>query len=187
MCMYNIDLCSPTVAVEMVLVSFSKSGLDQMVALCYNYAMKWRFEYNAAKCAVVICNSPDKGHSKHSFHMGQQQIDIVDQYTHLGITYDKVLSTHLLIQEACCRLRGTFLSICNSGIHPENLNPLTSRTIYKSVVIPKALYGCVIWSNLSNTDIAKLEGHIGFVLNICRDLVLIRAISSYIVSSIWVL
>jgi len=30
-----------------------------MLALCYNYAMKWRFEYNASKCAVVICNSPD--------------------------------------------------------------------------------------------------------------------------------
>jgi len=128
-----------------------------MLASSYNYAMKWRFEYNAAKCAVVICNSPDKGHSEHSFHMGQQQIEIVDQYTHLGITCDKYLSTHLLIQEACRRLRGTFLSKCNSGIHAENLNPLTSRTIYKSVVIPKALYGCEMWSYLSNTDIAKLE------------------------------
>jgi len=81
--------------------------------------------------------------------MGQQQTEIVDQYTHLGITCDKYLPTHLLIQEACRRLRGTFLSICNSGIHPENLNPLTSRTIYKSVVIPKALYGCEMWSILS--------------------------------------
>jgi len=89
--------------------------------------------------------------------MDQQQIDIVDQYTHLGITCDKYLSTQLLIQEACRRLRGTFLSICNIGIQPENLNPLTSRTIYKYVVIPKALYGCEMWSNLSNTDIAKLE------------------------------
>jgi len=105
MCMYNVDLWSPTVADGMVLVSFSKSGLDQMLVLCYNYAMKWRLEYNAVKCAVVICNSPDKGHSEHSFHMGQQQIDIVDQYTHLGITCDKYLSTHLLIQEACRRLR----------------------------------------------------------------------------------
>ena len=111
-------------------------------------------------CDCYICNSPDKGHSENSFHMGQQQIEIVDQYTHLGITCDKYLPTHLLIQEACRRLRGTFLSICNSGIHPENLNPLTSRTIYKSVVIPKALYGCEMWSILSNTDIAKLEGHI---------------------------
>ena len=147
MCMYNVDLCSPTVADFMVLVSFSKSGLDQMLALRYNYAMKWRFEYNADKCAVFICNSPDKGHSEHSFHMDQQQIDIVDQYTHLGITCDKYVSTQLLIQEACRRLRGTFLSICNSGIHPGNLNPLTSRNIYKFVVIPKALYGCEMWSN----------------------------------------
>ena len=169
MCMYNVDLCSPTVADFMVLVSFSKSGLDKMLALCYKYAMKWRFEYTTVKCAVVICNSPDKGHSEHSFHMGQQQTEIVDQYTHLGITCDKYLSTHLLIQEACRRLRGTFLRICNNGIHPENLNPLTSRTIYKYVVIPKALYGCEMWSNLSNTDIAKLERARMFVLNISRD------------------
>ena len=76
----------------MVLVYFSKSALDQMLALCYNYAMKWRFEYNAATCAVVIYNSPDKGHYEHSFHMGQQQTEIVDQYTHLGITCDKYVS-----------------------------------------------------------------------------------------------
>ena len=90
MCMYNVDLCSPTVADDMVLVYFSKSGLDQMLALRYNYAMKWRLEYTTAKCALVICNSPDKGHSEHSFHMGQQQIEIVDQYTHLGITCDNI-------------------------------------------------------------------------------------------------
>jgi len=82
-----------------------------------------------------------------SIFVGQQQIEIVDQYTHPGTTCDNYLSTHLLIQEACRRLRATFLSICNSGIHPGNLNPLTSRTIYKYVVIPKALYGCEMWSN----------------------------------------
>ena len=53
-----------------------------------------------------------------------------------------------------------------SGYFPQNMQywhtsrkpePLTSRTIYKYVVIPKALYDCEMRSTLSNIDIAKLE------------------------------
>ena len=44
----------PTEADGMVLISFSKSGLDQMIGICHSYATEWRFEYNINKCAVVI-------------------------------------------------------------------------------------------------------------------------------------
>lgn len=63
-----------------------------------------------------------------------------------------------------------FLSICNSGIHPKNLNSLTSRTIYNSVVIPKALYGCELWGNVSGCDLEKLERSHRFCLKYMQHL-----------------
>ena len=61
------------------------------------------------------------------------------------------------VRRASTKLRGTFLSLVNSGLHPHGLNPLTFLTIYKSVVLPKALYGCELWSSLSLANITQLE------------------------------
>ena len=57
----------------------------------------------------------------------------------------------------CTKLRGTLLSINSSGLSLKSINPLYSRTMYTSIVIPKALYGCELWSMLSITDIQRLE------------------------------
>ena len=47
---------SPTVADDMVLVSLSKQGMDEMLDICWKYSQKWRYFYNAAKCKVVVFN-----------------------------------------------------------------------------------------------------------------------------------
>ena len=62
---YERPVCSPTVADDMVLYSLSKDGLNTMLDICFNYSMKWRYEYNPQKCAVVVYNEP-KGNLKSS-------------------------------------------------------------------------------------------------------------------------
>jgi hypothetical protein len=94
-----------------------------------------------------------------TFALGKEIIKETESYTHLGLACDnfKYLSTKKPLTEAGNKLRGTLLSIINSGIHTQRLNPITSRTIYSSIVIPKALYGCELWNKYSLTDIRKLE------------------------------
>ena len=48
------------------------------------------------------------------------------------------------------------MSLANCGLFSE-LNPLTCIKIYNSVVLPKALYGCESWSQLSVSNIIHLE------------------------------
>ena len=55
-CMYGKQICSPTVADDMVLVSLSKQGMNEMLDICWKYSQKWRYFYNAAKCKVVVFN-----------------------------------------------------------------------------------------------------------------------------------
>ena len=61
------------------------------------------------------------------------------------------------VKEAATKLKGTFLSLINSGIHEGGLNPITSKRIYKSVVLSKALYGCELWNSLLPKHIDILE------------------------------
>ena len=61
------------------------------------------------------------------------------------------------VKEAASNLKGTFLSLINSGVHEGGLNQITSKSIYKAVVLPKALYGCELWYSLQSKHIDLLE------------------------------
>ena len=55
------------------------------------------------------------------------------------------------------KLLGTYFSIMNCGIHENGISPLTSFKLYRSLVLPKALYGCELWSDLSQSQLLRLE------------------------------
>ena len=61
------------------------------------------------------------------------------------------------VKEAASKLKGPFLNLINSGVHEGGLNPITSKSIYKAVVLPKALYGCELWYSLQSKHIDLLE------------------------------
>ena len=155
--MYNIGVSSPTVADDMTLVSFSEKGMNAMLEMCDKYSKRWRYEYNASKCAVMVCNETTKKSRDRIFQLGEHIIVETHQYTHLGLVCDPFMSCTINVDKACTKLRGSILSLKSNGINPTTINPLTMKTIYNSVVIPKGLYGCELWSCLSSSDILKLE------------------------------
>jgi len=50
----NCNTSCPTVADDMILMAYSSNALQRMIDMCYKYSCKWRFEYNASKCAVIV-------------------------------------------------------------------------------------------------------------------------------------
>ena len=102
-------------------------------------------------------NESVSGSVNRSFKLGNCTLQETKEYTHLGVLCDPFMSNKGNVDRACTRLRGTILSLKGSGLNPDTLNPLTMRTIYNSVVLPKGLYGSELWSCLSHTEILKLE------------------------------
>ena len=49
-----------TVAEDMYLLSLSKAGLDKLLAICYQYFCKCRYEYVPIKCSVIVFNETKK-------------------------------------------------------------------------------------------------------------------------------
>jgi len=49
----NIPMCAPNQADDIVLLSLTKDGLNEHLNICCTYAHKWRYRYNAFKCAVL--------------------------------------------------------------------------------------------------------------------------------------
>ena len=55
-CIAGVDCSSLSIANDMVLVSFSKFGLQMMMEICFNYSIKWHYMYNPSKCLVIVFN-----------------------------------------------------------------------------------------------------------------------------------
>ena len=157
---FGKNMCSPTVADDMLLSSLSKKGLDELMAICYRYSCKWRFEYQPSKCSVIVYNETKYEYlrSDRKWLLGNSVIEEEESYRHLGVITNKYLKLKLSIKDSADKLKGTFLSLVNSGIFYDNsLHPITSRKIYNSVVLPKALYGCESWCPLTASNLLTLE------------------------------
>ncbi|MCG8048788.1 MAG: reverse transcriptase family protein [Candidatus Thiodiazotropha taylori] len=159
LCVYNINCGSPAVADDKLVLSLSKLGLDRMLDICFRHSGRWRYEFQPPKCVVIVFNeSPlDYRIMSRQWALGEATINENVLYKHLGIYMNKYLSLDDSIKEAASKLKGTFLSLVNSGIHEGGLNPISSKRIYKSVVIPKALYGCELWNSLLPKHVCILE------------------------------
>ncbi|XP_053408006.1 neuronal acetylcholine receptor subunit beta-4-like [Mercenaria mercenaria] len=135
-----MNISSPTVAGDMVLMSYSQAGFNGMLQICHNYSRRWRYEYNPDKYGIIVFNeSKYKSDIPMRWFLGDKQILETESYVHFGINTDSLLSSKSNMYNAGVKLRGTLLSISNCGLNADELNPTTLYSIYRSIVIPKGI------------------------------------------------
>ena len=103
--MYNAKLTSPTVADHMMLVALSATGINAMLDICNNYSKKWRYEYNASKCSVVVFNVSGQQKETKNFKMCGNMFNETRDYTHLYIVCDSFFTDRENVDKACSKLR----------------------------------------------------------------------------------
>ena len=94
----------------------------------------------------------------------------VTEYKHLGITQNKRRNTPANVDTVRQSSRSTLFSLVNCGIHSNGINPITASKLYMSTVLPRALYGCELWNNITQTDMAHLEATHHFWLKRIQNL-----------------
>ena len=92
-----------------------------------------------------------------SWVIGTYEIMELEKVNHLGIFYDKYSSSSTGVKHYDRKLRGSFFGLIKEGLHRNGLNPITSFKIYKSVVLPRALFGSEMLQTLSDHDTLTLE------------------------------
>jgi hypothetical protein len=131
------------------------------VSLCEEYSNVWRFSYNPVKSNVIIFGESNRniryGNDHLIVKLYDQAIEKVSSCSHVGITLNSSKHTADRTVNVINKMRGGLMSIIGHGVQLPELSCITSVKLYKSIVLPRSLYGSELWYRLTSDDISKLE------------------------------
>ena len=155
----GINLTCPCVADDMLVQSLTKNGLQKLLDICVTYFRIWGLDYNVLKCLVIVFNEllSIYNRSGRRWYLGNEVLHEGTEYKHLGIVFNKDAKLKQNVTESASSIRKLFFGLVSCGFSELDLHALTLKRIYESVVLPRALYGSELWSNLSQNDIMVLE------------------------------
>ena len=147
-------MCAPPFSDDMTILSLSIKALQKMITMCYMYFCLWGYQYNPDKSAVVTFNESERIFKRISrpLFVGSNVICEKEEYNHLGIICNTNNNPSLTVKQIDRKLRDAFFGLFKEGLHVNGLNPLTSYTIYKSIVILRAIFVCELLQSLSDRD-----------------------------------
>ena len=140
---HGVNVTCPTQADDITLMSLCKRGLDSLMDICYTYSCKWRFKYNASKSVVIVFNESKSSFSKRtrSWNLGNEVVYESADTKHVGIFLNKFKPGCPDVNEIVNKLRGQCFALLNCNIFGTGINPLTGAKLYKSIVMPRTLFG----------------------------------------------
>ena len=111
------------------------------------------------KCLVIVFNELLSAYNRSERHwfLGNEVLHEGTEYKHLGIVYNKDMKVKQNAADSASSIRKLFFGLVSCGFSEMDLHALTLKRIYESIVLPRALYGSELWSNLSQNDIMLLE------------------------------
>jgi len=153
----DLDLSAPTQADDIVLVTMSRNNLGALLKICSEYANKWRYSYNPAKCATMIMENKLHRSSFPALLYNNIALPEVSNYKHLGLTQSQAGKHPYNVDEVKSAIRGSFLSLANRLSDRASANPSTLGKLYTTCVLPRCLFGCELWNCITRKDIQQLE------------------------------
>ena len=106
------------------------------------------------KSKVMVFGETKAEHNRNSpnrqWNIGGQTLPETSSVTHVGVVLNKFSKGAERTQRACQKARNTLMSLLNCGLWENGITPLTAVHLYKTVVIPRALHSCELWSEIDN-------------------------------------
>ena len=116
-----------------------------------------RLTFSAEKCELLKINSKDDTCLK----VNGRSIKQVDVACYLGDHFNRQGNNSDLCEERVTKARDSIIELCSlcKGINMENkqIETVLTLLLYKTVFIPRLIYNCEIWSNLTPKDCLTLQ------------------------------
>ena len=131
----------------------------RLTPLVYSHSRKWRYNFNAEKCAVLVfgesLNEARRNAQYREYRLVKERVNEKRTYDHLGLkscTHDQSIRVIEKIRKG----RKVFNMASGLGLKPGRLTIKTCSLLFWSMIIPIVLYASELWI-LKDNDIGILD------------------------------
>lgn len=128
---------------DMVILSETAEGLQNALNKLTDYCERWFLTINAEKTKVVIFNKNGK-QLKGNFFVSNENIELTNKYTYLGVTLSNNGCFNNAIQDLCKKASKAMFKLKHTIYHL-NLAPKLSLHLYNTLVRPICTFSSEIW------------------------------------------
>ena len=157
----DLYIGSPCFADDVMLMSGSKHGLNNMMELAYDFSRKWRFTFSASKSKCMVFGESKRKNCDNSkkrvFPFGTDTLEEVTHCTHLGVTLCSYDSSSKRTEEACDKGRRQLATLHSSGVRSNGLYPFVCSFLWNRICLPSMLHGCELWNSMNQYELNDLE------------------------------
>jgi len=158
---HGVEMGSPTMADDTLLLSTTVNGLQVMLNNAFKYGRQWRLTYSPTKCKCITFGESHKkqvvNQNKRQWYLGDTPLEEVSTYNYLGIILSADGSSKYRTGIMSKKGYSCYGVAKSSGFHSEGLSPITCSTVWQRMIAPSMLYGCELWHNLTKKEINSLE------------------------------
>ena len=130
---------------DVVLISDSEEGLQEMLHTLDAWSRDWRLNINYDKTKVVHFRRSNQPRTMRQFFVGENLIDMTDSYRYLGFEFSETVDhTHgvTVLNKAASKALG---SVTTKYFAIDGLSYDVYTRMYDSLVSPVMDYACEIW------------------------------------------
>ena len=141
---------------DLVILSKSKQGLDKCLKILECFNTEWLLEINFKKTKIIIFQKTGRKPKNLSFYINNTPIEIVQEYTYLGITITSS-GTFTVAQKILAEKALNALFKIRKHINFSRLPLRSARQIFETAIKPILTYGCEVWGAYVKQDFEKWD------------------------------
>ena len=163
----NIDsylkLLTILYADDTVIFGTDPESFQENISVFYEYSKLWKLNVNFDKTKILIFGVRNTQH--YNFRLGDNDIDICDEFKYLGTVFTKQRSFYKAIKHNIEHARKA-LHLLYKQIRNLNIPLDLQLHLFDSTVLPIILYGCEVWGFQSTKMIDTLYNQ--FLRNVTK-------------------
>ena len=150
------DLNHLLYADDLILISKSPEGLQNCLNHLDEYCQLWDLNVNIAKSKTMIFNSSGRVLQNHTFLYRKKELELVQSFTYLGITFSSSASfkkAYQTLGDKACKAMHPLVD----AIFKFNLTVPKALDLFEKLVQPILLYGSEVWASFSSHQLNSIS------------------------------
>ena len=136
---------------DLVILSRSKIGLQNCLNMLSSYCNSWMLSINPKKTKVMIFQKRAKRCTEYSFHIDNENIEVVQNYTYLGTLISSTGNFSLALDKLKEKALHALFSL-RKHTHISNLSPFLANKLFDAMISPILTYNSEIWGVYTKPD-----------------------------------